>query len=75
MKAVALIVTFVLGLGVGALGAAVRLSVNPADSGHAASIAAAAPAGAVATGTPASQPCVDEALLRRVVRDELMAAA
>ena len=75
MKAIALIVTFAFGLGLGALGAAVRLSSNPADPGNAPGVATAAPAGAVAAGTSASRPCADEALLRRVVRDELMAAA
>jgi hypothetical protein len=75
MKALALVVTFAIGLGLGALGTAARLSRIAPDSVDERDVTAVAHAAAVATSTPASQPCADEAQLRRVVREELMAAA
>lgn len=74
MKPVALMVAFALGLGLGALGASARLSRISTDQAEAPAAASTAPAGAIATGTPASHTCPDEAQLRRVVREELVAA-
>lgn len=75
MKPVALIIAFALGLGLGALGATSRFAAGSADAGDSPAAMAAAPFRSAATGSNSEPGCPDEAQLRRVVREELAAAA
>jgi hypothetical protein len=75
MRSVTPVVMFVLGLALGAIGATSRSSGWFADRDvEPRSVARTTDAG-IASGSPLNQRCPDEAQLRRVIREELAAAA
>jgi len=74
MKPQAIVIAFVVGLGLGALGAADHFAAKSADGSGEHRTAAAAPASPVSFGSQAGQTCPTEAQLRRIVREELAAA-
>lgn len=75
MRSVVPIVTLVLGIALGVIGATSRSSGWFADTDVAPQPASRTTDAGIASGSPPSQRCPDEAQLRLVIREELAAAA